>query len=277
MTSLLIDIGGTSIKAIVSQNGKYSDSYVELTNVKNPLKTLKKIIDQYELQEIKEILVAATGVINDCKVVSINGKIDNYLGIDLKTFIQNYTKVNKVYVINDVNAFSYSINDNESYFALMLGTGVGGAYVNQKKILLGAFGGSSEIGQIPYLNSTIDDYASTSGLVKIAQEQFNPKVKNGLDVFALDASLRQEILQIWSKHVAHVLALICYTYNPKTIYLAGAISASKDEYQNLVNHHLKKMLRAKYYSEIKLIYIKTEKTVVFDGLLNYLAIEDKKK
>ncbi len=268
---LLIDLGGTTIKSILYKNLKYHNKKVINTDIQNPLKSLEELIKSYDLLNVNIILIAATGVINDGKVISVNGMINNYLAKDIRLFVQKLTNIKEVYVINDVNAFSYSINADESYFALMLGTGVGGAFVNQHNILLGEFGGSCEIGQIPYLKSTIDDYASTKGLVKIAQEDYKLNVKNGLELFNIDnMKIKHEILNYWTKHVAYVITLICYVYNPKTIYIAGAIIASKNVFQEMLDSNIKQLLKPTYYEHISIEYSESTNTAVFDGLVNYL-------
>lgn len=249
MKILAIDIGGTSIKtaiATVAVDNQICLSEKKATSFNNtkPSFSITQAVDKYKLVDYQAVAVSATGVINKIgKVVATNGKIENYLNLDLKSLITCLTNCETV-VVNDVTAIGYAevthLNPQGTHLVIALGTGIGGCLIYNNQILEGAAGAFAEIGQIKLGNETFEALASTKALVNLAQTKYQLEVLDGKQFFALLANNQQANLcfEEWIKYLALGIEQLLYAYNPHTITIAGAVSEQSDLIIPMLKQHL---------------------------------------
>ncbi len=249
MKILTLDIGGTSIKsglAFVDDKNSILLSEKRMTKFdpEDPSSSIKKSIEKYELSEFSYVAISATGVINNAGiVVSTNGKINNYLGLDIKQLAESITNCQTI-VINDLTAIGYAqldyLSSDDITLLLALGTGIGGCLIYKGEILEGAAGAFAEVGQLQIGDAKFEELASTKALVNLAQSKYNLKVSNGIEFFEkLDNEQNaQDCFDEWILALSKGVKQLLYCYNPNRILLAGGIS----EQAKIIIPELKKCL-----------------------------------
>lgn len=240
MKILAFDIGGTSIKSAIA-NCQDNKDHVHLENKQitnfnseNPSSSIYSCIKKYSNEEFDYVAVSATGVINkDGVVVATNGKIADYLNINIKSLVESLTNKRTI-VVNDVVAIGYAeinqLRADEVGLVIALGTGIGGCLIYHNQILEGASGAFAEIGQLALGSNTFEELASTKALVNLAINKYKIDISSGVEFFeryksSIDC---QACLNEWVSYLACGIEQLLYCYNPDTIIIAGGISVQHE-------------------------------------------------
>ncbi len=172
---------------------------------------LISLIELYMTRRIKMIGVAVPGIVNRDKGTLVKAPhLPTKKGFPLKKLLENHFK-KPVYVDNDINAFLWAEKDRsrlkkyKNIVAVMVGTGVGGAILNEGQLIYGASGYAGEVGHMVIRQDgrlkTLEQ--NTSGAYQDAND---PKVK---------------------KHVLEQLGVglanLNLIFNPEAIVLGGSI------------------------------------------------------
>lgn len=163
MTVIAIDIGATQIKAGLHRDEAPPDpETVEQTpETTNELVTRIKSIVNNLLDTAKSegryangISLGLPGIVasNDELVESL---YTQFTGVNLRSELSDSFDV-PIMVMNDANAQAMGAADGDSISYIALGTGIGGAIVEQGVLVTGANGYAGEVGHIPVLESNID-------------------------------------------------------------------------------------------------------------------------
>ena len=155
MKVLSIDVGGTKlVYAIINEKGEFLNEVKRVSTPKNidELKSLfKKIIEENE-SDVDMIAFATAGAVNitNTKVDSSTPNLpDGYNDIDFSLLSKK-----PVYVENDANAAAWaeykvgSAIGEDNNITITLGTGVGGGFIVDGKLLRGKSGRGGEVGSI---------------------------------------------------------------------------------------------------------------------------------
>lgn len=257
---LAIDIGGTSIKvAIVTDEGKLldkksyptpQDSYDEL------LKTIKNIVAFYKknhkLLGIGFAIPAATDSVNG--IIKSKGSL---IYIKNQSFIEDLktTETLPMIIENDANCAALaevwlgSAKNNNNIVFLVIGTGIGGAVINNRKVSSGAnlFAGEFGYGihNFDYENLSGDIWSLTSAtqiLVNEAAEVLGIEANelNGKKVFQLayENNTLKSLIDKFFFNLAIGIHNIQYYMDPEKIIIGGGISQRSDLIDE-INNRLK--------------------------------------
>jgi glucokinase len=147
-----IDIGGTTVKGAIYDNGILVDKIVRKTSKTNPLDTAMQIIYQLLTNNKK---IAAIGIATAGRVNSNTGEIlyatpnlKNWTGRNIKKEVETTLGI-PTYVINDAKAATLAeahVRDVQSLVFLTVGTGLGGGVLIDGKLVGGNFWEAGEIG-----------------------------------------------------------------------------------------------------------------------------------
>ena len=184
---LAIDVGGTKlIYAIINEKGEFLSEVKKTATPKNieELKnTFKKIISENE-KEIDFTAFATAGAVNieNTKVESSTPNMP--LGYNSLNFTELSSK--PVFVENDANAAAWAeyktgaAIGEENNITITLGTGIGGGFIVNGKLLRGKSGRAGEVGSMKIQGrgrictckrkDCFESYSSGSGLKKTAEE-----------------------------------------------------------------------------------------------------------
>lgn len=223
---LAIDIGGTFIKYALVEKEIILKDKVATPNgkmIKNKILELYKALSEYP---IIGIAISSAGQIDSSKgeVIFAGPTIPDYSGEKLREFLEDQTKLN-ITVINDVSAAALALSTDHGLF-ISLGTGIGGAFINDSKLYQGKHFGELEIGHTILNGSSFESQCSASALCKKFSENFNEDMSGEMieKLFLAKDTQALELLDEYFDLLGIGILNILYVLDPKTIYLGGGIS-----------------------------------------------------
>ena len=263
-----IDLGGTKTETILIDNdGKeiYRKRIKTEKNYQGTLNGIKSLIDEIEnkFQTVDQIGIGMPGAISiDSALVKNSNSIwlnSRPIKKDLETLLNKQIKLE-----NDANCFALSEavdgagKEFDVVFGVILGTGVGGGIIINKKIIQGRNKIGGEWGHIPLPNRTNDEkkysnicncgregcmetYVSGPGLSSIFNSKHNENFDSNqiVEGFYKGDSRCIESLQNYVDHLARGLSNIANILDPEIIILGGGMSNIDYIYEN-INKQLKK-------------------------------------
>lgn len=271
---LAVDIGGTSVKlGLVNDHGHLihkAEASVCFDNYKTPIldtaiKEARAFLNEAHAQ-IDGIGVSATGQIDSKQgiVIGTNGKIPNYKGAPIKqAFEEEFAR--PTYVLNDANAAALGEcwhgagSGVSDVLMVTLGTGVGGGIVIGGKIFTGWRGLAGEIGHFTLYQNGIpctcgkrgcfEQYASTTALIRLAQEETGESGLDGRTIFARahdgDTAMLQ-VLDRWIDDIAAGLSGLVHIFNPRLLIIGGGVSEQEELLFNPLRVRVHEMIMPRF-------------------------------
>ena len=261
-----IDVGGTTVKIGVVDNYEIKDTFVIKTTkdtlFKDICESIKEYIKKHNINNVELLGFGLPGNVQNNYIVNLPniGIKDVNLVDEVRKYITEYP----IASTNDANAAAlgealFGTKVKASYF-ITLGTGVGGGYVYDNKVIDGIHCACGEVGHMYIdhiheyqcscgLKGCFETVASATGVVRLAKEyynKFNTKLSlDGLtckDVF--DAAKENDelglyILELVSKYLARGLANIACTTDVDVFYIGGGVAACGDILINKVKEYYK--------------------------------------
>lgn len=273
-----IDLGGTNIRigkvkegVIVEKISKPSPSELSL---EESLAYLKDAIRDMLTDEVAGIGIGVPSVLDISRGIVYNvTNIPSWEEVYLRDILQKEFRL-PVYINNDSNCFTlgekeYGLGrDYKDLIGVTLGTGVGAGVVINGSLYGGRNTGAGEIGCIPYLDATLEDYCGSNFFVShyhTTGKDLADKANEG-DAFAL---------KIWGEfgtHMGKLIQAILYVYDPQLIILGGGIA---DAYV-FFEKDMKETMRLFPYPEtVKNIEVKVSKNADV-SMLGAAALVSKK-
>lgn len=248
-----IDIGGTSVKmGLLERDGSILQTReAKVSPQKEPL--LDTVIREAKAFLAEQhaspegIGVSATGQIDDREgtVIGTNGKIPHYEGARIKQIMEETFHV-PAHVLNDANAavlgeaFTGRAKGMQHVLMVTLGTGVGGGVISGGRLLRGKRGIAGELGHFSLYQDGMpcpcgktgcyESYASTTALIRLAEEAFATANMNGRIIFERVAegdARMTSVLNRWIDHVAAGLTGLIHIFNPEIVLIGGGVSAQE--------------------------------------------------
>ena len=275
MTKVLaIDVGGTKlVYAAVNEEGKFLSEIKKVATPKkiNELKNLfKEIISEYE-EKVDIVAFATAGAINleNTRVESSTPNMpEGYNSIDFSKLSNK-----PVYVENDANAAAwaeYKVGaaiGEPNNITITLGTGIGGGFLVDGKLLRGKSGRGGEVGSMKingrgrictcHRKDCYEGYASGSGLKKTAEEIaendvilktsiYKDKHPQDITTYDIVEGLKKDdeysikVFNIWKEDLIIGLINITNIFDPETIVISGGMGefVNVKEIENAVNSEI---------------------------------------
>lgn len=274
---ICIDIGGTAIKYGIAQtDGTLLSADETPTLASEGGKALAARVhsiasDLYgKCPEAKGIAISSAGVIDSSKkrVVFASDAIPHYKDISFEEELSDLGL--PVEAENDVNCAglsefeSGSAKEAKSALVLTIGTGIGGCFIDEGRLLNGCSYSACEVGYLPLREGAFQDVASTTALVKMVAAQKEDPVSewNGRRIFeaaAGDDPVCKEAIDVLCERLGRGIAALCFVLNPEVVVLGGGIMAQK----KVLAPKIEKAFRE---NSIEIIASNTE--IAFAGHLN---------
>lgn len=225
-----IDLGGTNIRGAVVSNFNLKQIHSKRINAQGSsgevLEELFSLIDLLLNEPVKGIGIGVPGLVNqEEKMVYDVVYIPPWKKIPLQKLVEDRYHV-PVYVNNDSNCFALG----EYYFGkgkgarsmvgMTIGTGLGCGLVLNQQLYEGRNGGAGEFGMVPYLDQTIEYYASGQFFQNVYQI-------NGETVFKNASEGDEEALRMYEEmgvHLGNAINTILYSLDVELIILGGSVS-----------------------------------------------------
>lgn len=222
---MTIDVGGTFIKY-----GLMDDTLIEKGKVRTPSGELikEKILEIYYsfTLEIQGIAISSAGQVDSDRgeIIFAGPSIKNYSGENLKSYLESKLNI-CVSVINDVSAAALS-HEREHGLFISIGTGIGGALVNDKKLYKGKHFSELEIGHMNIDGRSFEDLCSAKAICEKFSEVYRQEI-NGERINELYLSKEPKALLLLDEYFLNLgrgIVNILYVLDPQTIYFGGGIS-----------------------------------------------------
>lgn len=270
MKVITFDIGGTAIKSMLIEDGKEKELGEIVSRAKEGANFLKEDI----FKRIKEVLeeekdidgigISTAGMVDyKTGIISYaNENIKNYIGFDWKKEVKEEFNLPCV-VENDVKSAALGEanfgagKEYESMFVLTVGTGIGGCFILDNKVYRGSSGNAGEIGYLPFYDSTIEKEASTSAIIRLAEEKYPQKnYTDGKKLFtAFDKKEKEalELVDLLTSNLSKLLAILSLIVSPEAIIIGGGISKQKEKLLDPIREKLKEILPENIYKATKIV------------------------
>lgn len=245
MVKIGIDLGGTNVRvALVDEKGI-------IKSIKEPCKAdrpekevldhIKEMIRSIITADVKGIGVGVPSAVDTEKGIVYNVmNIPSWKEVHVKDILEEEFSL-PVYVNNDANCFALGekyYGEGKPYRNLLgvtLGTGLGAGVIINNELHTGSNTCAGEIGCLPYLDGIYEDYCSS-------QYFTNQHNTTGLEVYNAANAGDPSAIEIWTKfgkHMADLVSLIVFTYDPEAIVFGGSISGAYNLFAPSMNENLK--------------------------------------
>ena len=262
-----IDLGGTKTEGILIDNmGKelIRQRIKTQKNYEGTIEGIKSIVDNFENKfgEVESIGIGMPGAVSaDSSLV----KNANSIWLNGKPLKKNLEEeIGRIINLeNDANCFALSEavdgagKGKAVVFGVIIGTGVGGGIVVNKKVLQGRNNIGGEWGHVALPNRTEDEikfnkkcYCSHQGCMETYVSGpgfancYNLRHNTNLDSYEIikkypDNKKSKEALDSYIDHLARGLSIVVNILDPDIIVLGGGMS-NVDYIYEFINDHLKK-------------------------------------
>lgn len=233
------DIGGTAIKfALIDDQGRFKEKSLIPTPSSGDTDIVEAVCrivrQQQEKEKISGIAISTAGIVNTADgIVEYALSIPGYTGTPWKTILEAEFNL-PISVENDTNCAAlgeYWLGAGQgvsSFFAVTVGTSIGGAAVMDGKVLHGAAHAAGEIAYMRLPAGRFHDVASATFLCRdIAKAKgVAPKAIDGYEAFQLIENGDMQALgsfHTFCQNLADGLTNIISLFNPERIVLGGGI------------------------------------------------------
>jgi glucokinase len=254
-----VDIGGTSIvggriegNIIVEQLSAETNA---LEGGYKTLDILKGIIRRLKTDDTRAIGIGVPSVVDREKGIVYNVQnIRDWDEVHLKSLLEAEFEL-PVHIDNDANCFAYGEKiygkgrDFENFVGITLGTGVGGGIIQNNHLLFDSNCGSGEFGEIPYLDSILEDYCGSrffTRTINLSAYEIALKAREG-DVKSI------EIYNEYGKHMSVLVKIILLILDPQAIIFGGSISQSFELFKESMYENLKDFTYPKSVNKIRIL------------------------
>lgn len=201
-----IDIGGTKILGgVVDASGKILDTERRDTPLEGGLETVNAIADVAKTlakrHDVATVGVSLAGFISkDRKRMETNPNIANMKGLPIHDELERATGLS-IHLENDANCaawgeYRYGAGIGaEPMMMLTVGTGIGGGWIIEGKLLIGAFGTAGEMGHVPVvlngdicgcgMRGCLEQYASGNALRRYVRRAIENTPARGSTILSL--------------------------------------------------------------------------------------------
>jgi predicted NBD/HSP70 family sugar kinase len=252
----VFDVGGSAIKyALMDESG----GFIEKSSIETPKEGINVLIDTIDLivtgyqqrKELSGIALSLPGAV-DVEKGHVEGfsAIPYLHGPNIQQLLQDRTNL-PVELENDANCaglaegWTGAAKDVKDYICIVIGTGIGGALVIDKKVRRGKNLHGGEFGYMileDYLDKPLGEMwsglGSTGALVKRVAKRKGVELSllNGEKIFEMadhgDSEVQDEINKFIKRLAVGILNLQ-YVIDPEKILVGGAISQREDLIENL--------------------------------------------
>ncbi|MDR2911866.1 MAG: ROK family protein [Alistipes sp.] len=225
-----IDLGGTNIRIgqidgaeLVKKTSHPSPSKMALGE---SLEYLKTHIGAMMTPDVEGIGIGVPSVVDVVRGIVYNAtNIPAWEEVHLKDVLEAEFGV-PVRVNNDANTFAlgeaeYGVGHGlRDVVGVTLGTGVGAGIVIGGTLYSGRNTGAGEIGSLPYLDATLEDYCGSNFFSRLHGT-------TGSEAAAAAAKGDAKAQAIWDEfggHMGMLMQIILFTYDPEAVIFGGGIS-----------------------------------------------------
>ncbi|MEG1509838.1 MAG: ROK family protein [Clostridia bacterium] len=241
-----IDIGGTSIKGGLVDNGQIVKRFKTCTDISRGFESLKeaifKVVEELlKCGDVDKIGISSAGDINPItgEVIYATNVLPNYIGQNVAKDVQQKFNL-PTFIMNDAmcalvgEMFCGVAVGYNNVLMLTLGTGVGGEVAIDKKVLMGEGFRGSRLGHIKYNRENracacgeigcVECFISATGLIATAKK-FGVKISDCNQLFndEINNDLIIAIVNQFTTDLAKIVDMFAELYNVDIIVIGGGL------------------------------------------------------
>lgn len=228
-----IDLGGTNLRiAEVDNSGiqsRFTCASPGILDLESSLEYLYTSISSCITKNISGIGIGVPSVVDAGTGTVFNvANIPAWKEVPLKYHLENRFQL-PVVVNNDSNCFTVGEKHfgraakYDNIVGITLGTGVGAGIIINGALYCGVNTGAGEIGAIPYLDATFEDYCAGRFFKRVCGVNGEQAARNAND----NIPGYREHWREFARHLSELIKLALLTYDPECIVIGGGISASR--------------------------------------------------
>ena len=225
-----VDIGATKIKLGLVVNSEVVKEIKIPTQAQsskeNIIQDIISGIEDLAGEDFEGVGIGVPGLIDEEKGIIYDLlNIPSWKEVHLKKKLESHF-VKPIRITNDANVFALGekfFGAGKSYKNLVgitLGTGLGTGIIINDKLYSGTLSSAGEIGSIPYLDKTIEDYCSG----KFFLQQYGMKGNEVFKKAQAEDQESQRILNEFGSHLGNAVKIVLNVLSPEAIFLGGSIS-----------------------------------------------------
>lgn len=227
-----IDLGGTNVRIGQLTEGILVDKITEPSPGQMPLDEsidyLKAKIRKLFTPETRGIGVGVPSVLDSETGVVYNvANIPSWTEVPLKDILESEFGV-PVFINNDSNCFALGekkFGEGRPFrnmAGVTLGTGVGSGIIINNALYGGTNTGAGEIGCLPYLQATYEDYCGSAFFTRI----HNTTGREAAEKARLNNPSALKIWEEFGLHMGRLVEAIVLVYDPEAIVFGGGITSA---------------------------------------------------
>lgn len=288
---ILIDIGGTAIKHGIA---KISGELIERHEIPTEAKTkggpgivekvhkiIKNAIHTHTAETIGGVSISTAGMVNPESgeiIYALPDAIPDYTGVNFKAIVEKQYNL-PCEVENDVNCAALGEmwqgggKGCNSVFCMTIGTSIGGAMIQDGKLVSGASNSAGEIAYMRIPGGMIHELASTTYLVKHYAQLANvdPSIVNGKIIFDAaegithtdsrlngDTVKARQAINDFVEHLTDGICNVVTVQNPQAIILGGGIMARANFLRPIIASKLQEKLRPLVFDATRIEFAKLQ-------------------
>ncbi len=241
---IAIDMGGTKVHVALVNNGSVireskfpTSSY---TSKKSLLDAIIKEVLSNMTEKVKGIGIGLPGLVDEQRGIAHDlHNIKDWNRVPLKEILSGIFSV-EISIANDANLFALGEHtfgeekECNNLLGIALGTGIGSGLILNDKPYTGKLSGAGEIGSIPYLDKTIEDYCSG----KFFQNVHNNTGEHFARLAAKNDPTAIALFNEFGIHLGKMIKLLLFVLAPDSIVFGGSISKSYPFFKGSLNKEL---------------------------------------
>jgi glucokinase len=263
-----VDVGGTKMSAVLLNGERVIGEYALATPTDDFNKflvmigaLLEPLFEQAKRDKVKiaGIGLGIPGAINDGKVI-ISPNVPCLVGVKIVEILtEKFGAEYAVKIDNDANCFALGearIGAGKKFrnvYGLIVGTGIGGGWVNNGELYVGSHGAANEPGQL------IIDYREKIGLEEAYHKltQNNPRLvaEEAYQGDQLASQIFVELGGLLGVGVANIINLL----DPEIVVIGGGASESSSLFLTEIKKTVKELAANQTAKEIKVVVSKLGK------------------
>jgi predicted NBD/HSP70 family sugar kinase len=281
-----IDVGGTTVKSAIIENGKLDESsrlvYKTIDDKEKVIALLKKIIA--ESPNISAVGISFPGLIINNGYLSTAGAIRSMYRFDLQAELAKDIDL-PIYILNDANAAAVAEKDGGSaqglidYVLVAVGTGIGGGIIINGQLYTGQKGMAGEFGFMSmdtYDEEKGEDLSlsfegsTVTGLIRHYRLSSGERVADAREIFAkCEAGDKFAISAVdrFYTSLAQGILNIIVCIDPQKVIISGGIT-NRPQFIDELNAKLREMQKSrKRYRDLEIAPVVSAKYRADAGII----------
>jgi glucokinase len=227
-----IDLGGTNVRVGQIVDGrlvkKISEPSPANLELEPSLEYLKTHIATMMTPEVEGIGIGVPSVVDVARGIVYNAtNIPSWKEVHLKDALERAFRV-PVYINTDANTFVLGEKEwgraagFKDVVGVALGTGVGAGIVANGALYAGRNTGAGEIGSLPYLDATLEDYCGSGFFSRF----HGTTGRDAAQAARQGDTAAQKLWDEFGGHVGMLMQIVLFTYDPEVVVFGGGLASA---------------------------------------------------